>query len=380
MNYKRLLFSIVTFCICSFQTYCQNDTIQPVDSLKKNLIDKTLGLLEYSFDRTKISFYPSMSLDPASGLSFGMLPVISISPKEKSEFYRPTSIVNLLTYSTLHWLNLKTDVLLYTQNGNQINAYFQYVSAPDKFFGVGQTERNYNPTTFDLKEFKLKGSYTKSIANIMFAGLIIDASHIITSSLGPNEFGVDIPDQKNKFVFGIGPELSYDTRDNVNYPSKGTSITTNYLYYPQIDGGYKFQSFEFNAKHFFSIYKDLIGGVHLFSGAVHGDTPFYYLHQLGGKTRMRGISNKGLYINDNALYSQFELRKHVWDRFGLIVFGGYGNSFKTIKTIDSESSKFVYGAGIRFLTSEEDKLNLRIDYGRGSHNDSGVYLTMREAF
>ncbi|MFO7869484.1 MAG: BamA/TamA family outer membrane protein [Bacteroidales bacterium] len=373
MNCKKAL--LLLFFVYTYTTGFTQ--IKPVsDSLieKKNIIDKTLDLFEYNAGRVSISVYPLMSLDPGSGWSFGTMPVITISPKKISDFYRPTSIVNHFSYSTEKWLNLKSDVLLYTHHGNEIKFFVQYTSAPDKFYGIGQTKRNYEPTTYSLKEFKIRGNISKDITKSLYIGLILDISHIEIS-------GIESFSQKNNFIGGAGPQISYDTRDNINYPSQGIYIASNAMWFPPtITDGYEFGTLELDIRKYHTLYKDIIGAIQLFNGFSQGDTPFYYLYQLGGKTRMRGISNKNLYINNNSVYLQGELRKHVWNRFGFAVFGGLGNAYSSINTFEPAHTKYIYGAGLRFQTNKRDKLNLRIDYGRGSYNDSGIYITMREAF
>jgi outer membrane protein assembly factor BamA len=373
MNCKKIL--IVLFVVCN-QTILFSQVKPVSDTLfkKKNIIDKTLNLFEYNFGRISLSIYPLMSLDPGSGWSFGTMPVVTISPKEIKDFYRPTSIVNHFSYSTEQWLNCKSDVILYTQHGNEIKFYVQYIQAPDKFFGIGQTERNYSPITFSLNEFKIRGNISKDITQTLYMGIIADVSHITIDNIPGFT-------QKNNFIGGVGPQISFDNRDNVNYPSKGIYISSNALWFPPtITDGYEFGTLEFDIRKYQTIYKDIIGAVQLFAGFSQGEIPFYYLYKLGGKTRMRGISNKNLYIDNNSVYLQGEIRKHVWNRFGFAVFGGYGNAYSSLNSFDISHTKYIYGAGIRFQTSTRDKLNLRIDYGRGSFNDSGIYITMREAF
>ena len=87
-----------------------------------------------------------------------------------------------------------------------------------------------------------------------------------------------------------------------------------------------------------------------------------------------------MYIDKGAYFAQCELRKHVWNRFGVTVFGGVGNTYETFSDIGDNTLKYVYGAGLRFQSDTKNSINLRVDYGRGSFGDSGIYMTMREAF
>ena len=375
MNYKLLLSSL--FLYVGMQSVCsQVDTRVISDTnTQKNLIDKTLALFEYNFGRVDVNIYPVASLDPASGFSIGMMPVIIIQPKADSTHTQATSIVNYFAYSTRNWFNAKIDLLLFTpKRGNEIKFVTNYVGAPDYFFGIQQTERNYDPTSFSIQEFKTRGNYAIRLPHNFFAGIMADIAYTKISD-------IEIITQKNSFLAGIGPFFSYDARNHINYPTRGEYISLNLTHFPQFKtDNYRFTSIEFDGRKYISLYKDYILACNFYSAASYGDIPFYYLHQLGGKNKMRGISNKFMYINTHSTYVQTEIRKHIWGRFGIVAFGAAGNAYSSLRTVRFEHTKYVYGVGLRFLTSEDEKLNLRIDYGRGSSHDSGVYITMREAF
>ena len=347
-----------------------------------NIIDRVMQLFEYENGRTSVKYYPSMGIDPASGMQLGVLSLISIAPLEnkKISFYRPTSISTLMTYSTKHWLDLKSDMRIYTKQGFVINNLVQYQISPDKFYGIGNDTLNTNPIAFDIRDFQLTGNVSKSISSVCYLGFTLNVSHRAyqTGEMSNEDF---FPVQKNKFLLGFGPYFSFDRRDNVNYPTHGEHVTIDYTYFaPHSEDAYSFFKVDIDAKKFITLYKDYILATQLFLGYSSGDMPFYSLYQLGGQTRLRGISNKYMYIDKCAYYAQCELRKHIWNRFGITVFGGVGNTYETFSDIGNNTLKYVYGAGFRLQSDTKNKINLRIDYGRGSFGDSGIYMTMREAF
>lgn len=376
MKYK--LFSISTIIV----SLCNTVFAQQSDSLpKKSLLDKSMSLFEWKIRSSTISTFPSAGYDPSSGLYGGILQVVSIPPKDTLKFSRSTSLVNLLTYSTKNWINLKSDLILYTRSGFNINAYVQFLQAPDSFYGIGNDTLNPSPVQFNIKDFELRGDISKSIANTFFSGIVFDLSHTYTQAGDSTLLGLQIPAQKNMLIIGVGPHFAFDRRNDVNYPSKGEIITASFLYYPiHAENSYTFFTFQFEAKKYMTVYKDLILASQFFTGSATGDVPFYNLYQLGGKSRMRGVSNKYKYIDSHVYYAQAEFRKHVWGRFSAVAFGALGNTCESYSDIDLGHLKYVYGGGIRFQTSKTEKLHLRIDYGRGIFGDSGVYVTMREGF
>ncbi len=352
---------------------------------KANIIDRVMQKFEYRRGRFSSKLYPSLGFDPASGLSLGALSLIIIEPNNKENkkirFYRPTSISSLASYSTNNWLNLKSDMVIYATHGVMINANLQYQISPDKFYGIGNDTLNTNPVKFDMHDFQFMGNVSKELTQTCYLGFMFDISHRKCESLGANDIGHDIPELKNPVLFGLGPHFTFDRRNNVNYPTHGELITVGFKYFaPYNANAYSFHAAEINMRKYMRLYKDLILATQIFWGVSDGDIPFYSMYQLGGMTRMRGISNKYIYIDKNAYYAQAELRKHIWSRFSAVVFGGFGDTCSSSADFDFKGIKYVYGAGIRFQSDVKNNINLRIDYGRGSFGDSGVYMTMREAF
>lgn len=337
---------------------------------------------EYNHGRTSVKYYPSMGIDPASGISLGLLSLVSIEPIEKKiKFYRPTSISTALSYSTKKWVNFRSDIVIFGNNGLVLNTLIQYQVSPDKYYGIGNDTLNTDPVKFDMNDLRISGNFSKDLSSTCFLGFFFDISYRDCDSYGANHKGLDLPVQQNKWLLGFGPHFTFDRRNNINYPSRGEYITVGFKYFaPHSKNAYSFYCFELDARKYFTIYKDFIFGTQLFSGMSDGDIPFYSLYQLGGQTRLRGISNKYMYINKNVYYAQCELRKHIWNRFSVVAFGGLGNTYRELMDIRLVNMKYVYGAGIRFQSDTKNEINLRLDYGRGSFGDSGVYMTMREAF
>lgn len=379
---KTLILAILFPVVC----YCQEtDSISAIqDSLpKQNIVDRVMSLFEVDRGRVSVKFYPSMGLDPASGLALGAFSIVAVEPKEreKQRFYRPTSFSNMVTYSTKNWLNLRSDMMIYASHGIVVNTLLQYQISPDKYYGIGNDTLNTNPLKFDMNDFRVSGNISKELSSVWYIGFMFDISYRKYTSQGSNEKGLDLPEQKNQWLIGFGPHFTFDRRNNVNYPTKGEFVTLGIKYFaPHKDDAYSFYSVEFDARKYISLPKNFSVAMQAFSGVSDGDMPFYSMFQLGGQTRMRGISNKYMYIDKCAYYAQAELRKSFWKRYGIVIFGGFGDTYPELSEITFDRIKYVYGAGLRFQSDTKNKINLRLDYGRGSYKDSGFYMTVREAF
>ena len=52
----------------------------------------------------------------------------------------------------------------------------------------------------------------------------------------------------------------------------------------------------------------------------------------------------------------------------------------SLSTLRLDEFKFSYGAGLRYLFNEEQKVNLRVDLGITRDGDTGIYFGIEEAF
>ena len=125
MRFRLLIILLLLSGVCAAQS--DSTANASSDSLpKENIIDRVMNKFEYNHGRTSVKYYPTAGLDPASGLSLGVLSLVSIEPKEKDKrkikFYRPTSITNSLSYSTKKWLNFCSDMVIYASHGIVENA------------------------------------------------------------------------------------------------------------------------------------------------------------------------------------------------------------------------------------------------------------------
>lgn len=117
-----------------------------------------------------------------------------------------------------------------------------------------------------------------------------------------------------------------------------------------------------------------------YNSTVGPRIPFYMLPRLGGESRLRGIMHENFYRDRNAAYIQAEARRHLFGRFGCVVFVGAGEVSHAIPEFTFRNIKYVFGVGGRFQPFRDEKLNLRLDIGKGPADQHAVYLSVLEAF
>ena len=76
---------------------------------------------------------------------------------------------------------------------------------------------------------------------------------------------------------------------------------------------------------------------------------------------------------------QAEWRWHATRRLGFVAFGGTGRISNPVVGFEAPGWLPAGGIGLRWRLTEENRLNIRIDYGRG-RDDETLIVSVGEAF
>ncbi|HXX63931.1 MAG TPA: BamA/TamA family outer membrane protein, partial [Bacteroidota bacterium] len=180
-------------------------------------------------------------------------------------------------------------------------------------------------------------------------------------------------------ISGAGVALSWDTRDNIYFPSSGTYHQFQHVVYGHFMGStFTFQRTLLDLRSF----SDL-GSGHILAlqaqGMISGGTPpFDQYALLGGGDLMRGYYT-GRYRDNIFLGAQAEYRKMLFWRLGIAAFAGAGDVAPRWAGFDMRDVKVSCGGGFRFMFDTKEQLTTRLDIGLG-RSTSGVYLAIKEAF
>jgi hypothetical protein len=190
------------------------------------------------------------------------------------------------------------------------------------------------------------------------------------------EFEPNLPLYESQIVAsGLGLSLEYDTRDMPSNAYEGQHFTASALLNEQTlgsDNDYGVYSVDFTSYHHLSEPFVLAWTA---SGCTRsGDVPLWDACRLN----LRG-STATDYMGRSAVMAKAEGRWHFGNRWGAVVFAGAGKITDPIFEWQDFDVIGNYGAGIRFMVSRENRINLRLDYGRTRY-DSAVVLAVGEAF
>lgn len=191
-------------------------------------------------------------------------------------------------------------------------------------------------------------------------------------------------------VSGLGPVITYDTRDVPLAAFKGDLLDIGATFNGTgLGSDYRFVRYQVDARHFQPIGSTRTILAAQFLGQFHtGDVPFRELAGIGANlggtlynnaNLLRGIYEQRFRDRQMVMF-QAELRQKLFWRIDAAVFGGVGNVNNYVDKFALKDTKYAGGAGIRFNFLQRDRVNLRLDYAGGTGSKPGILFAIGEAF
>lgn len=174
---------------------------------------------------------------------------------------------------------------------------------------------------------------------------------------------------------GLGALLTYDSRDDNYYPTRGQYFQASWTDFNPTWGG----DLDFNKSvDFYNYYHSFNERTVLALRArieTSGDgTPFFFLSTLD----MRGFP-RDLYMDNYTLSTHAETRYKFAARWGAVAFVEAGTYADTFSGLADGTIITSYGTGLRWQVTADKPLNLALD-GAVSTDDSAIYLRIGEKY
>lgn len=272
---------------------------------------------------------------------------------------------------------------IYTRDNAWFISYnIGYYRYPGSFFGIGNNTLEEDEERYTNEHPYIRLNVQKKLRTNLYAGVKTFFEHTsITNIDSGGIFDTQvIPGEEGGFNTGIGPWLTIDTRNNINYPTKGFVLDASSVFHEKFTGSdYVYVDNTLELSYFINTWKRQVLGFNFFGNFNPGDPPFNQMAELGGTDHMRG-NYEGRYRDKYYLTLQTEYRLPVWKIFAADFFYGIGEVAHTAGDFNFDALKYSYGAGLRINLLPGDTYNFRLDYGFGSDGDRGFYVQFGEAF
>ncbi len=326
--------------------------------------------------------FPFFLRSPETDWGFGVASAYFFKAKKNDKEIR-TSDVNLVSLYTLkNQLLVVLGSNVYFPKEKEIFRWLSsYSYYPDKFWGIGNSSPASAQEGYKIKQFYFNPQFLLKVYKKVYLGASAEYQQVKdVNYLKGGVFDIEnVAGRNGGATSGLGFLITLDSRNNAYSPSKGGFVEFNTtLFNRNFYSDFNFVTYTLELKKFFEVRTNTILAFHGYSKVNDGDVPIRNLAMLGGSEMMRGFY-KGRYTDKNLFASQVELRQYLFWRIGFVAFASTGQVTNRIHDWRWDRLHFSYGAGFRILVQKKEKLNLRIDYGRGEKGD-GVYVILKEAF
>jgi hypothetical protein len=328
------------------------------------------------------AFIPAVFYTPETGFAGGASVLLFFRGSDRREEARPSTVAPTLIFTAKsqvisvvgYELNLKRE--LYRVTGG-----LGYLKFPDLFYGIGpdtpdSNEESYTPTTLFFST-----SVQRRIRSRSSLGLLYEGGH---SEISDKEEGglLDsgtIPGSEGGTASGLGPLITWDSRDNLFHAMHGSFHTVSATFFDGALGSdFTFQRYVVDLRTYFSLLEKNVLAFQAVFSFMKGNPPFQLLSQIGGSALMRGYYG-GRYRDNHAVILQAEWRRRLWWRLGAAAFVGVGDVAPRLSAFHLRDFKPAAGCGVRFLIDRGEGISIRMDFGFIG-GTPGPYLTINEAF
>lgn len=382
--YKLRILSSLFFLFTTMTVAAQTVTTV-TDTLnieKKNIIEK---IIQYFDDSNKekeekafdISFIGGPHYSSETQLGLGLLAsgLYRIDKTDKTISPSNIAIYGDITTSGFYKIGIEGNTI-FPQDKFRLNADLSFSSFPSKYWGIG----------YDAGKKKTYSKYTSNEVKV-YADFLVRAAENFYLGIGGRFRNIrGYKFKKDSWADGLKPTVtavgiagiaSYDSRDFIPNPSKGLYLGFDYSFMPEFMGSTNtIHRYEIDARYYKSVWDGGILACNVGGVFNSGDVPWSLMAQMGGSIHMRGYF-EGRYRDKKFVYSQVELRQHIYRRSGIVVWAGAGNVFPHLD--DFKFSETLPNFGVGYRWEFKKRVNVRLDYGIG-RDDSGFYFSMNEAF
>lgn len=169
---------------------------------------------------------------------------------------------------------------------------------------------------------------------------------------------------------GLGPILTYDSRDNENWPSKGNWLDVTVLDFDdKLGSDFDYQDYTLKWEQNFTLTDSTVLQYRFDGQYVDGNAPFYELPYIN----LRGFA-RGQFAADLAMTLQGQLRWDVADKWSVMFFGGGGRVGDDLSDLGNNSTEFAGGTGFRYMIDSKSKLNIGADFAFGGADSVVFYV------
>ena len=335
-----------------------------------DFLDKKFGFLPLAVPITE----PAVGYGIGGGVAF----LDESFGEARKEFSRPNAtFVGGFATENDSWGVIAGDMRQWKGGRLQTLAGAIHASVNLDFYGIGSDDTlGEEPKRYNLEPTGglIQGKYRLGDSRV-FAGL----SYALASTAVSFESPGDAPglpgDRGTSSVGGLNPSLTYDTRDNIFTPSRGTYIEASLgLFTEWLGSDGDFQRPNLIAMHYLPLQDKWTLGLRGQITTSSEETPFY----LRPFVYLRGVPAMR-YQGEAMAQLEAELRWQFWERYSLVGFIGTGAAWNEWMKFERRQSVVAGGVGFRYEIAREYGIHAGLDVAFGPEN-TAIYIQVGSAW
>ena len=333
-------------------------------------LDEKYGFLPVLIPITE----PAVGYGAAVGLAFLSRPL----GEARAGFGRPDiTIAGGLGTENGSWGVLVGDVRHWLDDRLETQVGFTHMSANLDFHGIGQDARlDDHPLRYNLEPTGGVVRVKYRLGDSTFWAGLGYAFAVTRVTFDAPAGTSGLPDfTRDSNVGGLTPSFTYDTRDNLFTPLRGTFFEALVgVFDPALGADDEFQRVQLIAIQYVPLLRTLYFGVRADGAAIFGDAPFYLrpFITLRGAPIMR-------YQGDEVAQIEAELRWQFWNRFSAVGFAGYGAAWNDFERLHNTQTIVTGGIGVRYEIARKYGIHMGVDLAFAPDN-TAVYIQVGSAW
>ena len=303
---------------------------------------------------------PAVGYGAAGGLAFVDQP----NGEAPAGFGRPniTAVGGMATQNG-SWGALAGDSRHWMDDRLQTLVGVAYASVNLDYYGIGEDSLlNNHPLRYNLEPLGgLVQAKYRFGSSRWWAGLGYAAATTQVRFDPPSTSPGLPPFQRDSRVGGALPSLTYDSRDNLFTPTRGSYFEgTAGVFSQALGGAEEFQRVNLVAMHYLRLHPKWTLGLRGDTSVTFGEVPFYMRPavSLRGAPAMR-------YQGEHVAQAESELRWQFWRRFSLVGFVGGGVAWNGFERFEKTQTVVTGGTGVRYELARKYGLHMGMDVAFG---------------
>ena len=321
-------------------------------------------------EQKAFAFAPIVSSNPSMGTGLG----VTSSYLYKTDENNPTSqLMGLAQYTDTDSYSVGARNMMHFDDGKQRAMTAAWLL---------NINNDFNGAEFESESYGVFHRQSWQIADGWFAG--IHGIAMWNNYGAKNDAGqdfIDLTGAEDNAVYGLGVNVTYDSRDNFYYPMQGSLFeASTFSYLDAIGSDEDYDLLELKYSKYMTVRDKDVVALGYYGRYVTDEAPYSGESYLGRRSALRGF-NAGEISGQRLSAVQAEYRYHLSEKWKLVGFAGVANiQGGTADENDKEGLYYSAGFGARYALQPKDKVHLRLDVAFGNDDNQGFYIGLQEAF